>query len=145
MPHKDKNYDFIQRLSQVLAPGPTEFPYRRNYESVKRVAKSIEDWLAAPTTVKPTAMKTLQVQIEPGFQGSLGQQLNVVLDIPDRHVRDTLFRVYLQPSGEINLDLYGEETVPCTDEGEMQEKILEFLGEPENKSRLNMYKDLLTQ
>ncbi len=140
MPHKDKNYDFIQRLNQVLAPGPTEFPYRRNYESVKRVAKSIEDWLG-----QPAAAKKLHVQIEPGFQGSLGQQLNVVLDIPDRHVRDTLFRVYLQPSGEINLDLYGEETVACADEADMQEKILQFLGEPENKGRLNMYKDMLTQ
>jgi hypothetical protein len=140
MLHKDKNYDFIQRLSQVLAPGPTEFPYRRNYDSIKRVAKSIEDWLA-----QPAGMKKLQVQIEPGFQGSLGQQLNVVLNIPERHVRDTLFRVYLQPAGEINLDLYGEETVPCADEADMQEKILQFLGEPENKSRLNMYKDMLTQ
>jgi hypothetical protein len=138
--YPDKNFEFVQRLSQVLAPGPGEFPYRRNYESVKRVAKSIEDWLA-----QPAGMKKLQVQIEPGFQGSLGQQLNVVLDIPDRHVRDTLFRVYLQPSGEINLDLYGEEPVACADESDMQEKILQFLGDTENKSRLNMYKDMLTQ
>jgi len=107
--------------------------------TIRDVAGELQRWLTSDES-----HPGLKVSVEPGFQSLLGQQLNVVLQIPKQGIRDTLFRTYVPPTGvPVNLDFYGEEPVASGNVQEIQDRTLEFLGQPEVRDRIKMYRQLL--
>ena len=125
--------DFQQRLDTIYQNDGAN-PYLDAFDSIEKVAKSLERWLNTPET---------KVEVEPGFQARIGQQYNIVLKIPSKNVDDTLFRAYVTPSGRISLDLYDDDPVPCANEAEMENRLLDFLAKPEVKSRMMIYRKLV--
>ena len=110
-------------------------PFGQSYEALKEIAGSIERKL---NDGLPDA--TIKVEIEPGFQAEIGQQLRINIRIPGKQFRDTLFRAYIPAGGmPVLLDLYGEEPEKCSDLGELEQKILEFLLRL--KDRMASYRD----
>ena len=112
-------------------------PYMPTFDALNEVARSLEVWLKSPS-----ATHSATVQVEPGFPAELGQQFNVVVHIPDRHVSDTLFRAYVSPDGKAALDLFGEQPLYVAGKSELQDEVLKFIDRPEVKSRLMIYKKL---
>lgn len=126
---------FEKRLDDVLKrPVPTADAYERGLATIKEAAASIERWFRAG--------KNVSVIVEPGYAVSAGQQLNVVIRIPSRSVRDTLFRAYLAIDGTISFDFFGEELVECRTPQEAEQKVLDFLARPEMQLRMRTYRDL---
>jgi hypothetical protein len=114
-------------------------PYGQSYEALKQIAGSIERKLNDGLPESP-----IKVEIEPGFQANMGQQLRVNIRIPTKQFRDTLFRAYIPVDGmPILLDLYGEEPEKCSDPQELQDKVLEFLLRL--KDRMASYRDYARQ
>jgi hypothetical protein len=127
---------FESQLMSALSAG-SPAPYTKAFDAISEVARSLQVSLASPDSKFP-----IRVQVEPGFPAEIGQQFNIVVHIPERHVTDTLFRAYTAPDGRIALDLFGEEPLPVTDEQDLQHQILQFINRPEVKSRLMIYKKL---
>lgn len=128
---------FKEALDKTLQLGPQEKSYQEAYQQLEEAAQSIAEWIR-----QADGTNDLDVRVEPGFHSNLGQQLNIVLRIPDLLVRDTLFRAYVPPAGQVNLDFFGEQPVP-SGIPDLQGHILEFLGRPEVKSRMNLYRQLI--
>lgn len=112
--------------------------YEKVVSTLRRICGSIEESLSA----RPA--KAMVVSLLPGFQADVGQQFNVVVEIPERRYQDTLFRAYVPvPDGlPAQLDFYGEEPTPAETEEELEDAIVEFLSRPEVKARLNVYRGL---
>jgi hypothetical protein len=131
--------DFANRLNQTLdfTAAATD-PYGQTLSEIKGVAKAIEAKLNDGLAGDP-----IRIEIEPGFRGSLGQQLNIVLRIPAKQYRDTLFRAYVPDQGApIHLDLYGERPEPCQTLQELEDKVLAFLNRL--RDRMTTYRDYAT-
>jgi hypothetical protein len=128
--------NFDRELDQALDfSTPASAPYGQSYEALKQIAGSIERKLNDGLQGTP-----IKVEIEPGFQARMGQQLRVNVRIPSKQFRDTLFRAYIPDDGvPIYLDLYGEEPERCSNSQELQEKILDFLRRI--KERMASYRD----
>jgi len=126
---------FQEIIKGALDADPTddERKYDANYESLKQLAASIQQWFGK---------QPVSVLVEPGYQIDVGQQFNVVLQIPEKAIRDTLFRAYLAPDGTVRFDFYGEDYVTCSNADEMGKRVQEFLSQPEVRSRMRVYKDL---
>lgn len=126
--------DFDTQLDTALDFSTTD-PFGESYQVLKRIADSIAKKLNENLTSTPIA-----VEIEPGFQATMGQQLRVILRIPAKGFRDTLFRAYVPENGwPIQLDLYGEQPEACSDEQALQDRVLEFLAKI--KDRMASYRD----
>ncbi len=133
---------FADRLDSALGQvsGKTQ-SYLESFRTLRETAQELQTWLKGPSTNNDAP---ISVDVEPGFQSQMGQQLNVVVQIPNRGVRDTLFRAYVPAAGApVNLDFYGEEPVPSGTPQEIQENVLNFLTQPEIVSRMNMYRELI--
>jgi len=126
---------FIDRLNTTLSSGGSE-QFLRAFEMLRDIAKDLHLWL------RNGPEDAVMVQVEPGFPAKIGQQFNVVVRIPAKDVGDTLFRAYVDTTGKVSLDFFGEEAVVCRDENELQTKVLEFLSKPEVAARMNVYKQL---
>lgn len=128
--------DFDSQLNQALDFSTTaNAPYGQSYEELKQIAGSIERKLNDGLQGTP-----IKVEIEPGLQATMGQQLRVNVRIPSKQFRDTLFRAYIPEDGfPIQLDLYGEEPERCDDAQQLQEKVLDFLKRV--KERMASYRD----
>lgn len=123
----------------MLAPPKPSKRYEESYRALKLLASSIQQWFG-----KPKRAPRVDVFIEPGCQIDVGQQFNLVLQIPEKYIRDTLFRVYLSPEGEVRFDFCGEDYVTCDSVEQMQKAVEAFLSEPEVRSRMRVYKDLVS-
>src|ERR1700693_109849 len=127
---------FDRQLDQVLDFSTIgSDPYSKSYEGLKQIVGSIErklnDGLQGALT---------KVEMEPGFQANMGQQLRVNVRIPSKHFRDTLFRAYVPTDGlPIHLDLYGEVPARCDNLQEVQQEVLDFIGRI--KDRMASYRD----
>jgi hypothetical protein len=87
--------------------------------------------------------RDIVVSLQPGFEANMGQQINVVVEIPHRKYRDTLFRVYIPVDGyPIQLDFYGEEPQSADTLEDMENAIASFLDKAEMKSRMVDYRYL---
>ena len=85
----------------------------------------------------------IKIEIKPGFQATIGQQQTVVVRIPEKSYRDTLFRAYIPIDGmPVTLDLYGEEPEVCQNDAELETRILDFLGKI--KDRMASYREYAT-
>tara|TARA_R110002072_G_scaffold302615_1_gene486829 strand:- start:108625 stop:109056 length:432 start_codon:yes stop_codon:yes gene_type:complete len=132
--------NFATRLGATLGNTAQSAPYLEAFRTLRETADELGNWLTGGS-----ANSDLKVDVEPGFPSRLGQQLNVVLRIPGHKVQDTLFRAYVPPTGvPISLDFYGEQPVSSGNPQELQDRVLEFLAEPEVTSRINMYKELIS-
>ena len=130
------NDTFESRLNKALETLESGTGFDKTYDAVKRIARSIEN------SVNRQHGDNLKIQVEPGFQATMGQQFNVVIRVPSQGFRDGLFRVYIPSGGyPVHLDLYGESLIGCGDEPEMEEQILGFLSRPEMKERLRVMTD----
>jgi hypothetical protein len=128
---------FRDLLNTTLnAGGTTEF--LRAFDMLRKIAADLTLWL------RTNPDDGVLVQVEPGFPAKIGQQFNMVVRIPAKGVADTLFRAYVDTSGKVSLDFFGDEAVICKDETELQAKVLEFLGRAEVNARMNVYKQLAT-
>jgi len=126
---------FDSRLKQALDFSSSD-PYQESYEWLKEIARSIQDQLNSNLSTPPP----ITVEIEPGFQANMGQQLRVIIRIEKKQFRDTLFRAYIPNNGlPIHLDLYGEEPDVCNSRDELEEKVLAFLSGI--KDRMVSYRD----
>src|SRR5438309_11111212 len=124
---------FESRIKQALDFSSSD-RYRESYEWLKEIARSIQEQLNGGAT------GPIAVEIEPGFQASMGQQLRVIIRIEKKQFRDTLFRAYVPGDGlPIHLDLYGEEPEACGSRDELEERVLEFLSRI--KDRMVSYRD----
>ncbi len=132
--------DFGTKLGATLGNTAQSAPYLEAFRTLRQTASELANWLTAGAE-----SSDLKVDVEPGFPSRLGQQLNVVLRIPGHKVQDTLFRAYVPPTGApISLDFYGEQPVSSGNPQELQNEVLKFLAEPEVTSRINMYKELIS-
>lgn len=126
---------FDSRLKQALDFSSID-PYRTSYEWLKEIAQSIEGQLNSGLP-EP---ESIVVDVEPGFQANIGQQLRVVIRIPNKQFRDTLFRAYIPTDGlPIYLDLYSEEPEQCANREELEQKVLGFLQRI--RDRMVSYRD----
>ncbi len=130
---------FQEAVKHALDASPTEAEqkYEEKYHALKQLASSIQQWFG-----KARRAPRVAVFIEPGYQIDAGQQFNLVLQISEKDIRDTLFRVYLSPEGEVQFDFYGEDYVACDTVEQMQKAVESFLSEPEVRSRMRVYRDL---
>lgn len=128
--------NFDSRLDQAIDfSAAASDPYGQSYEALKQIADSLQRKLN-----QGFPAEAIKVEIEPGFQANMGQQLRVNVRIPDKNFRDTLFRAYIPQDGvPIYLDLYGEEPDRCDSEQELQEKVLDFLRRI--RERMTSYRD----
>lgn len=127
----------IDRILTSLDTGESGTAYEETKSKLRKICDRIEAGL------RGGAKKALVVSLQPGFQATMGQQLNVVVEIPERHFQDTLFRAYVPLAGQpIQLDFYGEEPTETQTLEEMEDAIIEFLNRPEIKGRLNDYRSL---
>ncbi len=131
---------FDRQLDKALDFAATaNDPFGKSYEELKQITNSIERKLNNGLPGDP-----IKVEIEPGFQATMGQQQRVIIRIPAKNYRDTLFRAYIPTGGmPIHLDLYGEEPERCGDLPELQHKILDFLGQI--KDRMASYREYARQ
>ena len=131
---------FQEAVKQALSASPTEAEakYEEKYEALKLLAFSIQQWFSKKRK------SPVEVFVEPGYQIDVGQQFNMVLQIAGKGIRDTLFRAYLSPDGKVSFDFYGEELIACDTVEDMQTAVETFLSKPEVRSRMRVYKDLLT-
>jgi len=121
--------DFESKVSEILSTAETP-AYLKALGALESMALAVQRQLGpgAPT-----------VTVEPGYQVAMGQQLNVVVAVPQRNFRDVLFRAYVPATGfPVSLDLYGEEPVRCADEAELEDQVLGFLARPQVRARLAM-------
>jgi hypothetical protein len=126
---------FDSRLKQALDFSSGD-PYSTSYEWLKEIARSIEGQLNSGLP-EP---ESIVVDLEPGFQANIGQQLRVVIRIPKKQFRDTLFRAYIPTDGlPIYLDLYSEEPEQCASREELEQKVLGFLQRI--RDRMVSYRD----
>jgi hypothetical protein len=115
--------DFDNRLAEIFDSSSEDSRYKTAYDDVARIVKSIRRRMNQGLREDPIA-----IEIEPGFQSTMGRQLNVVLKIERKHFRTTLFRAYVPDDGfPIQLDLFGEDAVVCGDKRELEEELLKFL------------------
>lgn len=130
--------NFDSQLDQILDfSASASDPYGQTYEEIKSIAESIQRKLNDGLTGDP-----IQVEIEPGFKASLGQQLRINVRIPQKQYRDTLFRAYVPTTGfPISLDLYGENPEECNNAQELQTKVLGFLKQ--TKERMASYRNFV--
>ena len=130
---------FEKRLDKVLGTvfeQKPQTPYEQAKEKLRLVCDRIEELLAG------TSKKVL-LSLQPGYKANIGQQINVVVEVPQRQYRDTLFRAYIPDIGQpISLDFYGEQPVSAGTPSEMEEAILAFLTEEQTQERLKAYRDL---
>jgi len=127
--------NFDRQLDQAIDFSATaNDPFGQSYDQLKQIAGSIERKLNKGLPGTP-----VKIEIEPGFQANMGQQLRVIVRIPDKQFRDTLFRAYIDDDGVIHLDLYGEEPVRCNSQQELQDEIIRFLQGI--KERMASYRD----
>ena len=127
-----------QRLDKIFSPSDVGAGDERVKARLSKICDEIQDRLGKD------AKRAIIVSLQPGFQANMGQQLNVVVEIPDRRYQDTLFRAYVPLGGlPVHLDFYGEEPTKAETLEETEEAILGFLGKPEVKSRLNDYRSLV--
>jgi len=131
---------FEKRIDKILSSLDAN-TIGTGYEQSKSRLRGICDKIEAGLC--KDAKKAIVVSLQPGFQANMGQQLNIVVEIPERHYQDTLFRAYVPLTGQpVQLDFYGEEPTKAETLEEMEDAILEFLNKPEIKSRLNDYRGL---
>lgn len=128
--------EFDRQLDQAIDFSTSASdPYGQSYEALKQISGSIERKLNDGLQGAP-----IRLEVEPGFQASMGQQLRVNVRIPSKQFRDTLFRAYIPVDGvPIYLDLYGEEPERCGNLQDLQENILDFLRRI--KERMASYRD----
>lgn len=130
--------DFEKELDAVLAlDEPRPKAYTEMYQRLEQLAASLERSLSGNG-------HKIQVVLEPGHLVNVGQQFNVVVQIPTlNNFRDVLFRAYLPPEGKpVTLDLTGEEPVQCTTPKALEKKILDFLALDAIRARLRTLRDL---
>lgn len=127
--------NFSSRLNTALHLGGSE-KFLQAFDVLRQIAADLTVWLRS----HPDGGAV--VQVEPGFPARIGQQFNVVVRIPGKGIADTLFRAYVDTSGKVSLDFFGDEPVICNDENELQTMVLDFLARPEVKARMNVYKQL---
>lgn len=127
--------DFAARLAAAV---PTGDAGTAGYAEVLGRLRS-----AAEVITRELGAGDLLLRIEPGFQANIGQQLSMVTVIPSRNYRDVLFRAYVPVEGyPVQLDLFGEELVPCGSLKELDEQVLKFVQRPEVQARLAMLADI---
>ena len=132
-----RSEDLERKLSDILELQPEDERYTEATDVLERFAEALEAQLVPGE---------IRVMVEPGYQVQMGQQLNVVVAIEARNFRDVLFRAYVPMTGfPVSLDLYGEDAVRCDDETQLADEILQFMGQPEIKSRLGMLKRMASE
>lgn len=129
--------DFEKRLDKLLGLEEAVTEFDKTVEAIRTICQQIQDRLS------DQARLGLVVSLQPGFRAQMGQQLNIVIEIPQRHYQDTLFRAYVPPNGvPVHLDFYGEQAQVCQTIPDMQEGILDFLSDLAVQSRMKAYRDL---
>ena len=127
--------DFAARLAAAV---PTGDAGTAGYVEVLGRLRS-----AAEVITRELGAGDLLLRIEPGFQANIGQQLSMVTVIPSRNYRDVLFRAYVPVEWyPVQLDLLGEELVPCRSREELDDQALKFVQRPEIQSRLAMLAEI---
>lgn len=115
-------------------------------DRLRSICDQIEEALSKSAQRGIVTPKAVVVSLQPGFLANMGQQLNVVVEIPRRQYKDTLFRAYVPPQGlPVQMDFYGEEAQTAGSFEEMEQAIAAFLGNPEVKNRLAIYRSLATK
>jgi len=126
---------FDERIDKILS----SFEDVAQYEQAKRVLEEVCDSIQKALQ-RQAPDRRITVGLDPGWLVNLGQQLNVVVDLPERNFRDTLFRVYIPVKGyPVQLDFFGEEPLTANSSSEMENHIAHFLARPEVKLRLREY------
>lgn len=117
--------DFSSRLDQALDfAGVQSDPYGQTLKDLNEIVKAIRDKMNDGIAGDP-----IHVDIEPGFNATIGQQLKIAIRIPHKGFRDFLFRAYVPESGyPVNLDLYGEQPLQCATKEELENEILKFVA-----------------
>ena len=130
---------FEKQLDAVLGvvfESKAQTPYEESRGRLRLVCDRIEKHLSG-------GGKKVVVTLQPGFKANVGHQINVVVEVPQRQYRDTLFRAYIPDRGlPIALDFYGEQPVPVATHADMERTILNFLAQDETRMRLQAYMDL---
>ena len=124
--------NFQDRLTKALDfSEASSGRYGKAYDALKGITKSIADEMN-----REWDEGLIKIEIEPGFTSTMGRQLNVILSIPAKSFRTTLFRAYVPDSGfPMSLDLFGEEAVTCEDEQRLEEQMLDFLDKTKDGMR----------
>ena len=126
---------FEKRIDKILE----SFEVTGQYEQAKLVLEGVCDSIQK-ALARNTRGQAVTVSLEPGWMVNLGQQLNVVVALPARNFRDTLFRAYIPVKGyPVQLDFFGEEPVTANSSEEMENYVARFLERPEVKLRLREY------
>ena len=78
---------FADKLDEILrqVPGKALTRYDKTKERLREFCRRLQEGLAKQSG-------HLLVSLQPGFQAETGQQLNVVVEVPARGYRSTLFR-----------------------------------------------------
>ncbi len=121
-------------IKRILAPSIRDEPYDAAKKALDQTVASIGEALERPT---------LMVTVEPGHLVNMGQQFNILTEIPTRQFRDVLFRAYIPTDGwPVSLDLFDDDFVLCSDEAALEGAIVDFVRRPEIRQRLLTLKEL---
>lgn len=137
--------NFDAQLQAVLKQaGQTAGPYDARLKTLGDIAQSMQKNLTANP---PIGQKIeLTVTVEPGHSLNAGQQFNVMCSIAWRPFQSPLFRAYIPPNGDpVQFDFYGEKMVAANGDDEMQERVLDFIREPDVANRLLTLRQMATR
>jgi len=127
--------DFVSQLEDAVRQAGGAAP------AFAGVPGRLRDTAAAVT--RRLAAGDLELRVEPGFQAGIGQQRSIVTVSPSRNYRDALFREYVPVTGcPVQLDLLGEDLVPCNSLGELSDQILQFPKMGDVQARLQVLADI---
>ena len=128
-----RNNDYLAMIRNLLNETPMDAAWEEAFRAVRDIANAIQDGLGA----------TMEVSLEPGFQTLQGQQIDVVLRIPQKDFRDVLFRSYIPMDGyPVQVDFFGGAPASCGDEDALRRHVFEILQRPDVRYRLHLLKEL---
>ena len=82
--------------------------------------------------------------LEQGFSTNYGLQSKVVVRIENPPYQDVFFRFYVPLAGfPVVLDLWDEELTACDDLDQLEDKLSNFLDNPEVLARLTGYSEIV--
>lgn len=127
----------IDEILNALGTGKSGTGYEKTKSKLREICDKLE------TAISKGAKKAVVVTMQPGFRANMGQQLNIVVRIPEQRYQDTLFRAYIPLEGfPVYLDFYAEQPVRAETLEEMDEAVLGFLSQEDIQNRLSDYRDL---
>ena len=135
---------FSAALHAVLGGRTPPPAFQQRLDTLTRVAQSLERELTAGPP--PGQSVDLHLSVEPGHNVNQGQQFNVACRIPSRHFNTVLFRAYIPDQGDpVHFDFYGEQMVVANGDKEMEDRVLDFVRNPDVVNRLLALRQMATR